>query len=137
MAFFSRALRGLAATSTQHTLPRLRVRLMSSSTELAPIAAAAPSYTITDAPVPRAATTIRRGYFVMRGIKGHTKKLNPLARQIIGLRVQEAITQMAYSPKKRGKTIKTALERAVLNADFYHPTGITASDLTVEKVRVM
>lgn len=52
--------------------------------------------------------------------------------QIVGLRAHEAIMQLAYSPKKRGKVLKTAVERAVMNADFYN--ALDATQLTVEKV---
>ena len=41
-----------------------------------------PSYTVTDAPVIGAAAGKKWGKFVLRSIKGHTKKLNPVARQV-------------------------------------------------------
>ena len=49
-----------------------------------PPATTAPAYTITDLPLAKTKTapSIKRGWFVLRGIKGHTKKLSPLARQV-------------------------------------------------------
>jgi hypothetical protein len=48
--------------------------------------AASPGYTITDAPglAPEsgAAAKAKWGRYVLKGIKGHTKKLNPIARQV-------------------------------------------------------
>ena len=42
-----------------------------------------PSYTITEAPnVQQESGKQKWGRYVMRGIKGHTKKLNPIARQV-------------------------------------------------------
>lgn len=50
-------------------------------------AAASPGYTITDAPglaAPDAGAAAKSkwGRYVLKGIKGHTKKLNPIARQV-------------------------------------------------------
>lgn len=67
----------------------------------------------------------------MRSIKGHTKKLNPLARQIVGLSANEAIAQMAFAPQRRAKAVKQAIERAAYNADFY--TGLSQNELMVER----
>ena len=55
-----------------------------------------------------------------------------LLMQIVGLRAHEAITQLAYSARKRGKVLRLAVERAVQNADQYHE--LAANELTVEKV---
>ena len=40
--------------------------------------------------------------------------------QIRGLSVNDAIAQMAFSPKNRGGVARHVIERAVANADFYH-----------------
>lgn len=101
---------------------------------------------------------VRRGWYVLRGIRGHTKKLNPLARQvrrpggprracrlpshtaaprtptapthptthppthpqIVGKSASEVLAQMSYSKQSRARNVKVAVERALLNADFYH-----------------
>lgn len=45
--------------------------------------ASTPAYTITDAPgIGQQTGKQKWGRYVLRGIKGHTKKLNPLARQV-------------------------------------------------------
>jgi large subunit ribosomal protein L22 len=97
-------------------------------------AQAAP-YIVTEAEVPEAeaeeSQKVRRGWFVMKGIRGHTKKLSPLARQVAGKSVSEALVQMAFSKEKRPKSVKTAIERAVLNADFYH--SLSPDKLLVER----
>lgn len=48
----------------------------------APASGSAPAYTITDAPGAAVGGTKKWGRFVLRGIRGHTKKLNPVARQV-------------------------------------------------------
>eukprot|EP01138_Halocafeteria_seosinensis_P008156 gb/GECG01008336.1/.p1 GENE.gb/GECG01008336.1/~~gb/GECG01008336.1/.p1 ORF type:complete len:224 (+),score=15.82 gb/GECG01008336.1/:1-672(+) len=62
----------------------------------------------------------RLSWYVKRRIKGHTKKLSLLARQIRGLGVNEAIAQMRFSEKRRGAIVGQAIKRASQKADFYH-----------------
>ena len=45
--------------------------------------------------------------------------------------MNEAMAQMAFHSQKRGGSMKTALERAVWNADFYH--NLRSDDLMVEE----
>ena len=112
------------------------------------------AYTITEAPVEGAARGgAKWGRFVLKNITGHTKKLNPVARQvracargctvgrhgaapddaiittppllayppqIVGLSVNEALAQMSFHVKRRGKAVGMAVERAAWNADFHH-----------------
>lgn len=147
-------------------------------------ATATPAYTITDAPGAAAVGQKKWGRFVLRGIRGHTKKLNPVARQVcanawiatttcqlvcardviasritllslplcpfnptsqvVGLCVPEAMAQMSYSQVKRKDSVKTAIQRACWNADFYHniqPTALmvdeawTGKELSSPRVR--
>jgi hypothetical protein len=135
MAVLRRCVFAVKPFSSRALFPRVALRPAFSTTSTFTPASSTPAYTITEAPVASSTTpTIRRGWFVYRNIKGHTKKLNPLARQIVGLRAHEAMTQMAYAARKRGAVLKTAIERAVMNADFYNPNGASADQLTVEKV---
>jgi large subunit ribosomal protein L22 len=92
-----------------------------------------PSYTITEAPIEpvKDEKKIKRGIFKLSNIPGHTKKLNPLARQIVGRSVNEAIAQMAFAPQSRAKLVKQAIEKAAVNADFYH--DVSKEDLLVER----
>jgi len=54
-----------------------------------------------------------------------------MTAQIAGKTVNEALAQMVFSQQSRATAAKTALERAVLNADFYH--GLTRDQLLVER----
>lgn len=63
-------------------------------------APAAP-YIVTEAEVPETeaeeSQKIRRGWFVMKGIRGHTKKLSPLARQVRHAWLETDASENAYS----------------------------------------
>jgi len=54
--------------------------------------------------------------------------------QVRGLSVNDAIAQMAFSPKNRGNVVRHVIERAVANADFYH--GWDRDDLVVQEAFV-
>ena len=100
-------------------------------------------------------------WYVKRRIKGHTKKLSLLARQvrrvwylfsklfrehgsfhsglyslsqIRGLGVNEAIAQMRFSEKRRGAIVAQAVKRAAQKADFYHE--LSTDDLIVHNAYV-
>ena len=101
-------------------------------------APAAPAYTISELPASLASvggagpsSSVRRGWFVLRNIHGHSKKLNPLARQIAGLSVPEALAQMAFSPARRARAVREAVTKATWNADFYH--ALPPEKLMVER----
>ena len=49
----------------------------------------------------------------------------------MGQSVNEAMAQMAFHPQKRSEDMKTALQRAAWNADFYH--ALRPDDLMVEE----
>lgn len=76
-------------TSAGAAAPAHRLRRALSSTALVPVSppsagpASAP-YTITEAPAPAdgGARRPKWGRFVLKSIGGHTKKLNPIARQV-------------------------------------------------------
>lgn len=63
-------------------------------------------------------------------IKGSVKKLVPLARQIAGKTVDEAIIQMRFSKKKAAKEVKEHLEYARNQAIVKRGMGLGASDGT-------
>lgn len=104
------------------------------------VTAAAPAYTIRDAAEvvsagtapPSAPGAVKRGFYKMRGIPGHTKKLNALARQAAGKSVNEALAQMAFSPSRRARWLSQAITRACLNADTFH--ALPRDSLLVEEV---
>lgn len=122
----SRVFRLKAVTSTAAVFRPLTLRSLST-------AAATPSYTISDVSVEAPATKVKKwGQASLAKIKGHTKKLSPLTRQIAGLSANEAIAQMAFSPRARANSaVRKALESAVKNADFYH--GLTQDQLMVDQ----
>ena len=63
-----------------------------------PSSTSAPAYTVTDATVAGgAAPTKKWGKFVLRSIKGHTKKLNPVARQVSWVPGSQSLSQKAQS----------------------------------------
>jgi ribosomal protein L22 len=70
---------------------------------------------------PRGAEAVRRQ------IRVSPQKLNLLTRQIGGLRVEDALTQMKFSKKRHSKVISQVLQNAANLADINH--GITTRDL--------
>lgn len=91
------------------------------STTTAPAAAATnAAYTVSELPdagVGAGATApVAWGRAVVRGVRGHTKKLNPIARQVAGLAVNEALVQLAFSQQKRASAARQVLEKAARNA---------------------
>ena len=88
-------------------------------------AAAAPAvapaaYTVSELPDAGlgagAAAPMAWGRAVVRGVRGHTKKLNPIARQVAGLAVNEALVLLAFSQQKRASVARQVLEKAARNA---------------------
>jgi ribosomal protein L22 len=61
-------------------------------------------------------------------IKTSVKKLGPLARQIAGKTVEEAIVQMRFSKKKAAKEVKDHLEHARNEAIIKRGMGLGAKD---------
>ncbi|PGH23539.1 hypothetical protein AJ80_02319 [Polytolypa hystricis UAMH7299] len=57
-------------------------------------------------------------------IKTSVKKLGPLARQIAGKNIDEAILQMRFSKKKAAKDVKAVLEQAKNEAILAHGMGM-------------
>lgn len=95
--------------------------------EPASAASTTPAYTVDEV---ASSTVAARALGRVRNIRGHTKKLNPLARQVAGLSVPEALAQMAFSSRQRSEAVRNALRRAVGSAEMYH--GLSGSKLMVE-----
>jgi ribosomal protein L22 len=100
-------------------------------------AVAAPAETSASAPTPAytideisTTSVVARALGRVRHVRGHTKKLSPLARQVAGLSVPEALAQMAFSPRQRSEAVRDALRRAVGSAETYH--GLSAAKLMIE-----
>jgi ribosomal protein L22 len=73
---------------------------------------------------------LRRVNASLRSVKGHTKKLNPVARLVTGMGVNEALAQLAFSASSRALAVSKVLERAIKKADIDH--GLKRGDLVVE-----
>jgi len=126
-----------------------------SSSSSAAAAAPPPAFTVSDAPAlpittlsrGRAApeSTGRRGFpsfpaglpasvlragAALRSVKGHTKKLNPVARLVSGLGVPEAVAQLAFSASQRAAAVRKVIEKAVKRAELEH--GLPRDRLVVE-----
>ena len=98
-------------------------------------ALARPTYTIEEVEAPtEVAAELRRAWFTKKNIKGSTKKLVPLARQVRGLSVNEAMAQMTFSGKRRSEVLRMAIKRACDRADFFHE--MDPSQLMIEEVTV-
>jgi ribosomal protein L22 len=95
-----------------------------------PAAASAPAYVIQELPAAAAAAAPPRGTSVVRSIRGHTKKLSPLARQVSGLGVNEALAQMAFSSSQRAQHVARAVTRACKQVELFH--GLPRGELMVE-----
>ena len=100
----------------------------SASSELA--LASAPSYVIEELPKGSSSSVMPRSAGKVRGVRGHTKKLNPVSRQVIGLSVNEAMAQMAFSSSTRAEAVSRVLVRASKQAELFHQ--LKRSELMVE-----
>ena len=115
--------------------------------------AGAPAFTVSDAPalpVPLARAAApeslgRRGFpsfpaglpasvlrssAALRSVRGHTKKLNPVARLVRGLGVPEAVAQLAFNASQRAAAVRKVIEKAVKRAELEH--GLPRDRLVVE-----
>ena len=73
---------------------------------------------------------LRRVNASLRSVKGHTKKLTPVARLVTGMGVSEALAQLAFSASSRASAVTKVIERAIIKADLDH--GLKRGDLVVE-----
>ncbi len=90
---------------------------------------ATPAYVIQELPA-APASAAPRGTSVVRSIRGHAKKLSPLARQVAGLGVNEALAQLAFSSSQRAQHVARAVARACKQVELFH--GLPRGDLMVE-----
>lgn len=76
---------------------------------------ASPGYTVTEVSLEPAARSRRSAsaLAVVGHVKGHTKKLSPVARHVAGRSVSEALVALALSPSRRAPYVARALNRAV------------------------
>jgi large subunit ribosomal protein L22 len=77
-------------------------------------------YTVAELRGPDGARVVPRAQASVKFVFGSTKKLNPVARQVRGKSVNEAMAQMAFSSAERARAITKALRRATQRAAMYH-----------------
>ncbi len=116
------ALRGAACAAA---LARGGAARNASSSAAAPAAAATPAaatpaYTVKELPETAHGGGVPRATASVKFVRGHTKKLSPLARQVKGLSVPEALVQMAISPASRSEDVANVIRRAAKQAEIYH-----------------
>jgi large subunit ribosomal protein L22 len=71
---------------------------------------------------------------VIRGVRLSAQKARLVADQIRGLPVAQALSILAFSPKKGGGIIKKALDSAIANAE--HNDGADIDELKVATIYV-
>ncbi|MBL8789056.1 50S ribosomal protein L22 [Aestuariivirga sp.] len=59
-----------------------------------------------------------------RSIRINTRKLNDVAAEIRGMKVQKALAHLQFSPRRIAKDVKKTLESAIANAENNHDLDI-------------
>ena len=59
-----------------------------------------------------------------RSIRINTRKLNDVAAEIRGMKVQRALAHLQFSPRRIAKDVKKTLESAIANAENNHDLDI-------------
>lgn len=63
---------------------------------------------------------------VVRGLRTSPFKLNLVAETIRGMKVQDALTQLAFSNKRISQDVRKALQSAIANAENNHNLNVDA-----------
>jgi large subunit ribosomal protein L22 len=71
---------------------------------------------------------------IARNIRVSPRKLNLVAQQIRGKRVDRALNELTFSPKRIAKTVKKVLQSAIANAENNHDLDV--DDLVVAQASV-
>ena len=71
---------------------------------------------------------------VLRSVRTSPQKLNLVARQIRGKKVEKALADLSFSPKRIAKEVKKTLESAIANAENNH--NLDADSLIVAEAYV-
>ena len=69
-----------------------------------------------------------------RNIRVSPRKLNLVAQTIRGKRVERALSELTFSPKRIAKTVKKVLQSAIANAENNHDLDV--DDLVVSQAHV-
>jgi large subunit ribosomal protein L22 len=71
---------------------------------------------------------------VLRMYRSSPQKLNLLAQQIRGLKVDRALAELQFSPKRPAKDVRKLLQSAIANAEQNH--GLDVDSLVVAEAHV-
>ncbi|WP_353257572.1 50S ribosomal protein L22 [Hyphomonas sp.] len=71
---------------------------------------------------------------VLRMYRSSPQKLNLLAQQIRGLKVERALAELQFSPKRPAKDVRKLLQSAIANAENNH--GLDIDSLVVAEAHV-
>jgi large subunit ribosomal protein L22 len=71
---------------------------------------------------------------IARNIRVSPRKLNLVAQQIRGKKVDRALSELTFSPKRIASTVKKVLQSAVANAENNHDLDV--DDLVVKEASV-
>jgi large subunit ribosomal protein L22 len=71
---------------------------------------------------------------VLRMYRSSPQKLNLLAQQIRGLKVERALAELQFSPKRPAKDVRKLLQSAIANAENNH--GLDIDSLIVAEAHV-
>ena len=71
---------------------------------------------------------------IARNIRVSPRKLNLVAQQIRGKRVERALSELTFSPKRIAKDVKKVLQSAIANAENNHDLDV--DDLLVAEASV-
>jgi large subunit ribosomal protein L22 len=71
---------------------------------------------------------------VLRMYRSSPQKLNLLAQQIRGLKVERALAELQFSPKRPAKDVRKLLQSAIANAENNH--GLDIDSLVVADAHV-
>jgi large subunit ribosomal protein L22 len=71
---------------------------------------------------------------IARNIRVSPRKLNLVAQQIRGKKVDRALNELAFSPKRIAGTVKKVLQSAIANAENNHDLDV--DDLVVKEASV-
>ncbi len=77
---------------------------------------------------------------VLRTVRTSPQKLNLVAQQIRGLKVEKALADLSFSPKRIAKVVKSTLESAIANAENNHnldPDSLIVAEAYVGNSLVM
>ena len=69
-----------------------------------------------------------------RSLRGSPRKLNVVAQSIRGKKVEQALNELTFSPKRIAREVKKVLQSAVANAENNHDLDV--DDLVVSEASV-